>query len=621
MKRIISFVTMVAIDILIVNLALYLALLLRFDGAIPSTYINGAIKIVPLSTCIYIVSFYSFRLYKRLWQYASVGELLSIVLATVVGSMASISVAYFLMEPGLFPLPRSVAILWTILVIALIGISRFSLRIISEYRMPYLSSPRGQAVLIIGAGDAGAMVAREFHNRVSDNGAEPAGFIDDDPAKQGRRLYGLPVLGTREDIPRLVEALNIAEIVIAMPSVKGKELQKIVKICQITSARLRIVPGIYDLIEGKIKVDLIREVRIEDILGRESVQVDLEAIAGYLNGGVVLVTGAGGSIGSELCRQAACFRPKLIVLLGHGENSIYYIHQELVQTFPEARFVQSITDVKDKEAIDRVFYTYRPSVVFHAAAHTHVPLMELNPPEAIKNNIIGTKVVAEAADKYGSKAVILISTDKAVNPTSIMGASKHVAEMVVQEMASWSKTVFTAVRFGNVLGSSGSVVPLFQRQIAAGGPVTVTHPDMTRYFMTIPEAVQLVIQAGAMAKGGEIFVLDMGEPVRIVDLARNMITLSGYEPDKDIEICYTEVRPGEKLFEELLTAGEGMNTTAHERIFIARPEKFDSERLERLLIMIYQPEMWADMIGVENLLRLVLPDFRVCEKQKLTRVG
>ncbi len=502
MKRLTSYISMFVFDIIAVNVALILALLLRFDGAVPSAYIRYAVEIAPAATCIYILSFYSFRLYNRLWQYASVGELLSIVLAAVMGSMASISVAYFLMEPGLFPLPRSAVILWTILVIALVGLARFSHRIISEYRLPYLRSTHGQAVLIIGAGDAGAVVAREFHNHSSGNGAEPVGFIDDDPAKQGRRLYGLPVLGTKEDIPRLVKSLSIAEIVIAMPSVKGRALQEIVEICQSSGARLRIVPGIYDLLEGKIKVDPIREVRIEDILGREPVQVDLEAIAGYLHNQVVLVTGAGGSIGSELCRQVACFKPRLLVLLGHGENSIYDIHLELAQSFPEVGFVQSITDVKDKEAVDQIFHAYRPSVVFHAAAHKHVPLMEINPPEAIKNNIIGTKIVAEAADRYGSKAFILISTDKAVNSTSIMGASKHVAEMVVQEMAGWSKTVFTAVRFGNVLGSRGSVVPLFQRQIAAGGPVTVTHPDMTRYFMTIPEAVQLVIQAGTLAKGG-----------------------------------------------------------------------------------------------------------------------
>ncbi len=344
-------------------------------------------------------------------------------------------------------------------------------------------------------------------------------------------------------------------------------------------------------------------------------------MAGHLAGEVVLVTGAGGSIGSELCRQVASFGPSRLILLGHGENSIYEIHQELAATCPDLTLTQAVIDVKDETAVEQLFRTYKPAVVFHAAAHKHVPLMEMNPPEAIKNNVLGTRVVARAADRYESKAFILISTDKAVNPTSIMGASKRVAEMVVQEIDRRSKTRFAAVRFGNVLGSRGSVVPLFQRQIAAGGPVTVTHPEMTRYFMTIPEAVQLVIQAGALVRGGEIFVLDMGEPVKIVDLARSMIILSGYEPGKDIEIVFTGIRPGEKLYEEILTAGEGVNATSHERIFIARPEEFDAAGLERFLWLVSQPGWRADMTGVEELLRLVLPGFRVEKGQELVRVG
>jgi len=620
MNRITRTAVLLVIDVLAINLALFLALWLRFDGVIAPEHINNVLGLAPLATCIYIISFYYFRLYKRLWQYASIGELLSIVMATAVGSMAGVSLAYFRMVPGFFPLPRTVFILWTILIIALVGLSRLSCRLLREYRFPNIHNPHGRAVLIIGAGDAGAMVAREFRNHSNGNGAEPIGFIDDDPMKQGRQLYGLPVLGTRKDIHRLVEEFNIAEIVIAMPSVKGKVVQEIVDICHGTGAKLKIVPGIYDLLDGNVKVDPIREVRIEDILGREPVQVDLEAIAGYLTGEVVLVTGAGGSIGSELCRQVACFQPKFLILLGHGENSIYEIYQELSHTFPDIALIQAIVDVKDKAAIDQVFRTYRPAVVFHAAAHKHVPLMEINPPEAIKNNVLGTRLAAEAADRYGSRAFILISTDKAVNPTSIMGASKRVAEMVVQEIARRSKTRFAAVRFGNVLGSRGSVVPLFQRQIAAGGPVTVTHPEMTRYFMTIPEAAQLVIQAGALAKGGEIFVLDMGEPVKIVDLARSMIILSGFDPEEDIEICYTGIRPGEKLYEEILTVGEGVNATSHERIFIAKPEEFDMARLERFFWLANQPELWDDMTGVEELLRLVLSDFRIRKEQPLVQV-
>ncbi|NLW07823.1 MAG: polysaccharide biosynthesis protein, partial [Clostridia bacterium] len=483
----------------------------------------------------------------------------------------------------------------------------------------------GRAELIVGAGDAGAMVAREFRNYVSGNGnggeALPIGFVDDDPGKQGTRLYGLPVLGTREDIPRLVEEYNVAEIIIAMPSVKGRVVREIVEICQGTGAKLRTLPGIYDILEGKIKVDPIREVQVEDILGREPVEVDLESIAGYLSGKVVLVTGAGGSIGSELCRQVVSFEPQLLILLDQAENNVYEIHQELSALVDGDRLVQAVVDVKDETAIEQVFRGYRPAVVFHAAAHKHVPLMEYNPAEAIKNNVLGTRVVARAADKHGARAFIFVSTDKAVNPTSIMGASKRLAEMVVQEMAWQSKTRFAAVRFGNVLGSRGSVVPLFQRQIAAGGPVTVTHPEMTRYFMTIPEAAQLVIQAGALTRGGEIFVLDMGEPVKIVDLARSMIILSGFVPGEDIEITFTGIRPGEKLYEELLTASEGVNATSHERIFIARPEEFDAAKLEYVLQQVSQPGWYADMAGVEEILRLVLPGFRAEKGQAAVQAG
>lgn len=626
MRKVARTLALILVDAITVNLALFLALWLRFDGVISPGYIHDALRLAPWATCFYIAAFYFFRLYNRLWQYASIGELVAIVTATLAGSMASVSLAYFLMVGGTFPLPRSIFVLWTLLIITLVGFSRLSWRFFREYRFP-VTRNGGRAILIVGAGDAGAMVAREYRNRSGGNGngngggANPIGFVDDDPAKQGRSLLGLPVLGKRDDIPRLVEELNIGEIVIAMPSVRGTVIREIVEICHGTGAALRIVPGMYDLLDGTVKVDPIREVRIEDILGREPVRVDLAAMAGYLAGEVVLVTGAGGSIGSELCRQVASFGPSRLILLGHGENSIYEIHQELSRTCPDLTLTQAVVDVKDEAAIEQLFRTYKPAVVFHAAAHKHVPLMEMNPTEAIKNNVLGTRVVARAADHYGSQAFILISTDKAVNPTSIMGASKRVAEMVVQEIARRSKTRFAAVRFGNVLGSRGSVVPLFQRQIAAGGPVTVTHPEMTRYFMTIPEAVQLVIQAGALVRGGEIFVLDMGEPVKIVDLARSMIILSGYEPGRDIEIAFTGVRPGEKLYEETLTVGEGVNATSHERIFIARPEEFDAARLERFLWLVSQPGWRADVQGVTEALRLVLPGFRVEKGQELVQVG
>ncbi len=628
MNKYIRTVLLVIIDIIIVNLALYVALWLRFDGrAMADAYIANALELVPVATVIYIVSFYLFRLYNRLWQYASIGELLSIVMATAVGSMAAVSFAYFRMAGGTFPLPRTVFVLWSLLIVALIGFSRLSWRIFRDNRLPNLYSNGGRVVLIAGAGDAGVMVAREYHNYNIDNGSGNGhevrliGFVDDDPGKQGTRLLGLPVLGTREDIPRLVKEYDVAEIVIAMPSVKGRIVREIVGICRGTSAKLRILPGIYDILEGRIKVDLIRRVQVEDILGREPAEIDLDSIAGYLLGKVILVTGAGGSIGSELCRQVTAFEPEKLILLDHEENNVYEIHRELNSFIDDSRLVQAVVDVQDETAVDQIFRRYRPEVVFHAAAHKHVPLMEFNPAEAIKNNVLGTRILARAADKYGSGAFIFISTDKAVNPTSIMGASKRVAEMVVQEMAWQSKTRFAAVRFGNVLGSKGSVVPLFQRQIAAGGPVTVTHPEMTRYFMTIPEAVQLVIQAGALARGGEIFLLDMGEPVRILDLARNMIYLSGFVPGEDIEIIYSGIRPGEKLYEELLTISEGVNATVHERIFIARPEQFDAVKLEQVLQLVSQPGWHADMAGVEDILRQILPDFRTQKGKSLVQVG
>lgn len=600
-----------------VALALFCSLWLRFDGRIPASFLRSAWQVLPGAMGAYLVSFYFLGLYRRLWRYASIGDLLAITAGVTVGAALTASQTLFLISEKGFLLPRSVLVVWPVLVVAFVGGIRLLVRLSYEYRFPVTRRGKGKPVLIVGAGDAGAAVAREFlnHKRLPGNGEDmwPVGFVDDDPAKQGQQLFGLPVLGKRSDIPDIVKAYGVEEIIIAMPSVRGRVIREIVEICRGTGAKLRTLPGIYDLLEGRVRVDPIRPVQVEDILGREPVKVDLKSIAGYLSGQTVLVTGAGGSIGSELCRQIAQVSPELLVLLGHGENSIYQIHQELKRRFPNLPLAQLIADVKDEAAIEHVFRTYRPGVVFHAAAHKHVPLMELNPGEAIKNNVFGTYVVARAADRFGSHTFILISTDKAVNPTSIMGASKRAAEAVVHMLNEGSKTRFAAVRFGNVLGSRGSVVPLFQQQIAAGGPVTVTHPDMVRYFMTIPEAVQLVIQAGALAKGGEVFVLDMGEPVKILDLARNMIILSGYEPGVDIDIVFTGIRPGEKLFEELLTAGEGVTATAHERIFIARPEKVRADSLRRVIATISQPDWYPDMAEAEELLRQVVPGFRARE--------
>lgn len=595
--------------------ALLIALFLRFDGTVPVFYWTSAKALAAPYAAVYIASFYLFGLYSRLWRYASVGEALAIAKAVTAGTLANIGIAYLVMETGHFPLPRSVFLLLWVLVLLFTGASRFALRFSREYgRDGNLPAP-GRPTLIVGAGDAGAAVLRELKNHPE---AEmvPVGLVDDDPAKRGKSLLGVPVLGGREEIPRLVAAYGVEDIIIAIPSAPGRVVRQIVEICRRTPARLRILPSLYELVDGRVSVSRLREVRIEDLLGREPVRVDLAGVAGYLAGKVVLVTGSGGSIGSELCRQIAYFGPKELILLGRGENSVYAAHRELAMQYPNLCLRPVIASICDAAAVKQIMATYRPEVIFHAAAHKHVPLMEQNPGEALKNNVLGTWIVAEAARRAGVEVFVLVSTDKAVNPRSIMGASKRVAEMVVQELAKDSPTRFAVVRFGNVLGSRGSVVPLFQEQIARGGPVTVTHPEMTRYFMTIPEAAQLIIQAGALTQGGEIFVLDMGEPVRIVDLAEAMIRLSGLEPGRDIEIVFTGVRPGEKLHEELFTPSERKEATRHERIFVARMnEREHRSELHALLAALSRPDFFVgSREEAARLLRLVLPDFCVTEE-------
>jgi FlaA1/EpsC-like NDP-sugar epimerase len=429
-------------------------------------------------------------------------------------------------------------------------------------------------------------------------------------------VLGLPVLGAREQIPEVVARHKISLIVIAMPSVGAATIREIVDICRSTQAELKILPGMYQIINGQVSVNHLRPVQLEDLLRREPVRVDLKEIAGYLGGKTVLITGAGGSIGSELCRQVAAVYPQKLVLLGHGENSIHNIWLELREKFPGVALAIEIADIRDKPRVDNVFQKHRPDVVFHAAAHKHVPLMELHPAEAVKTNIFGTRNLAQAASRFGTKGFLLISTDKAVNPSSVMGATKRFAELIIAQENLSSETTFTAVRFGNVLGSSGSVVPLFKQQIARGGPVTVTHPEMKRYFMTIPEAVQLVIQAGAMARGGEVFVLDMGEPVKIVDMARDMVKLSGLEPDKDIQIKFTGIRQGEKLFEELLTAEEGSSATEHKRIFIARPSLVDVAALEGELVNLSRKGLLCTAEDIFSALGGIIPRFRSYRKME-----
>ena len=538
---------LVLIDAVLVSAALYIALYLRFDGMIPVKYMLAYRQLVPFFTIVLLLSFYLFGLYNRLWQYASVGELVSITASITTATIVNFLILFNSARDGSFLLPRSVPALHWMATILLIGFSRFSWRFLRGVLFKNRKPGEEKYVLIVGAGDAGATLVRELKQRRYRDNLIPVGFVDDNPTKQRMGMFGLPVLGRREDIPRLVQKYDVDEIIIAIPSASREVIGEIVDICQTTPASLKILPGIYELINGRVSVSQVREVRVEDILGREPVEVDLDSIAGYLTGKAVLVTGAGGSIGSELCRQAARFKPRELILLGHGENSIYEAYQELSLEFRGLEIIPLICDVKDRAAMNAVFQKYRPEVVFHAAAHKHVPLMEHCPAEAVKNNVLGTFNAARAAHDFSAESFILISTDKAVHPAGIMGATKRIAEMVVQQMARTSKTCFASVRFGNVLDSRGSVVPLFKKQIASGGPVTVTHPEMVRYFMTIPEAVQLVIQAGALARGGEIFILDMGEPVKIISLARRMIRLAGYRPGKDIPIVFYRDPAGGKV--------------------------------------------------------------------------
>ncbi len=603
-----------ALDALIVTVAVIFAYLLRFEFQIQPQY-RALLPYVIISHIILIlIAFNRFKMYRRVWQYASVGELVSLVKAATVSEVVfyvfhSTVQSYF---PKLI-VPRSIYLLsWAFIILGVGGL-RFAWRIFRDsYLTLNLRSDR-RRTLIIGAGQAGVLIAKEL-KQSPDSELYPVAFIDDGRTKWNLEVLGLPVLGGRAQIPEVVSEYRIQNIVIAIPSASRTEIANIIDICKTTKAKIKILPRVSDLISGNISVNMIREVSLEDLLGRDPVRVDLEGIADYLTGRVVLVTGAGGSIGAEICRQVCPFGPQKLLLLGHGENSLYDIELELARSFPGVLLETIIADIQDRQRIREVFDTYRPSVVFHAAAHKHVPLMERNPVEAVKNNIIGTKNMAECAHEYNALRFVLISTDKAVNPTSVMGATKRVSEMFVQGMARVSQTKFVAVRFGNVLGSRGSVIPLFQQQIQQGGPVTVTHLNMVRYFMTIPEAVQLVIQTGALARGGEIFILDMGQPVRIVDLARDLIRLSGLAPDEDIKIIYTGIRPGEKLYEEILTSEEGISATRHNRIFIGKPSDPEMDQLQFMIRKLEQVIARKDVTNqakeIRDLLRQIIPSFQ-----------
>lgn len=482
--------------------------------------------------------------------------------------------------------------------------------VVRLYHEEFFSEHRGivRRFLIVGAGNAGEALLREMMRR-RDAQYEVVGFVDDDPAKQGTEIHGIPVLGTVDDLSRICKRQSIDEIAIAIPSASHKQLRRVVQVCQGTKIRFSTVPSLMDIAAGKLQVSQMRNVDINDLLGREAVNLDMEQIRVFLKDKVILVTGAGGSIGSEMCRQVCTFEPRQLLLLEQAENPLFFIERELQKSFSKIPLESAVADITDKTRIEQIFSRYYPQVVIHAAAHKHVPLMEQNPGEAIKNNILGTRVIADAADAFGTECFVMISTDKAVNPTSVMGASKRVAEIYIQDLNKTSKTHFVTVRFGNVLGSNGSVVPIFKQQIAAGGPVTVTHPEMRRYFMTIPEASQLVLQAAAMGNGGEIFVLNMGEPVKIVDLAHELITLSGFRPGEDIEIEFTGLRPGEKLFEELSIEGEDMAATRHPKIAVWKNIPKDRETIRADIEKLLRVAHTQDRSQIVRVLKELVPNF------------
>lgn len=562
-------------DAAIVAVVPFVALLLRLDGDVGSPYFNVLMKVLPVAVIIKIGAFYFYGIYNRIWRYATVRDMFSIIGACTIANVVIALLAMYMQVN----LPRSIYVISYILDVGLICFSRLVVRMLLLMNQSRFGGEPDKSLLIIGAGDAGVMIARELVQR--GEGGKLLGFVDDDKSKIGRKLLGYGVLGSSDELDEIVRDNGVREIIIAMPSVKGSIIKKAAGKCRGLGCHVKVLPGLYELIDGKVSVQQLRNIELEDLLRRDSIQLDMEAISSYIENKVVMVTGAGGSIGSELCRQISRAKPAKLILLGRGENSIYEIHQELIEKFGADRYIPVIADIRDAERIDSVFSQYRPQLVFHAAAHKHVPLMEAQPVEAVRNNIFGTRNVARAADKYGVESFVMISTDKAVNPTSVMGASKRLAELVVQDMNRHSNTKFAIVRFGNVLGSRGSVVPLFKKQIAKGGPITITDPEMVRYFMTIPEAAQLVLQAGTFSKGGEVFLLDMGEPVKILDMARDLVELHGLIPDKDIKFVFTGLRPGEKLYEELLTAEEGTQKTCHERIFeapigdVATPEMME----------------------------------------------
>lgn len=614
--KFIRVVCLVIADAILINAAAFLALFVRFEFDFEqlrqSGYMDGLVTYSWLNTLGSLLIFYLMKLYDSLWEFASTAELVRVFIASVIS--AGVCVVGMMMLK--ISMPRSFVLLYAGALTALCSALRLLYRELRRARMRSHGGIGQKRTMLIGGGQAGSIVLREFQfSAHSENNV--VCIIDDDRSKHGSYMRGVKIVGGRDDILHMAEKYGVEEIVLAIPSASRRERLDILDICHLTGCSLRTLPGLYQLANGEVSIQSIKHVDIEDLLGRDTVKTDLNEVKAYVQDKVVLVTGGGGSIGSELCRQAAAMGPKQLIVFDIYENNAYDLQMELRHRHPELDLVVLIGSVRDETRVNNIFAKYHPDLVCHAAAHKHVPLMEDSPFEAIKNNVFGTYNVARAADRFGTQRFILISTDKAVNPTNVMGASKRICEMVVQTVNERSKTEFVAVRFGNVLGSAGSVIPLFRKQIKEGGPVTVTHKEVIRYFMTIPEAVQLIFQANAYANGGEIFVLDMGEPVKIDNLARNMIRLSGFEPDVDIKIEYTGLRPGEKLYEELLMSGEGLKKTKNDLIYIGSEVDFDKAEFEENLMELKAINETSER-ALRDKIAQIVPTYHIPEHQKVT---
>ncbi len=598
--------------------AFALAYGLRFDFEIPSPHKTTLFALLPALLAIKLTIFWFLGLFGGWWRYVSMADLIALFNANIIASLGFVLYAVFVYR--LVNIPRSVLALDFIFCFLLMGGIRFMTRAFRENYFPMSFSKKREKtrVLVVGAGDAGQMIVREIRQNPKLN-LEVVGFVDDDLNKQGSRFQGVSVVGAHDAIPVICQEHAVDEIIIAIPSATGPEIRQIVDRCLEAEVRFKTLPGVGDLINGRVSIQNVREVQLEDLLGREPARLDLDRIRGYLKGKRVLVTGAGGSIGSEICRQVARFEPEKIILYENGETPLFQIEQELLHLAPGVRLAPIIGDIRYRARVEAIFDEFMPEVVFHAAAYKHVPMMEHNPAEAVNNNVRGTKILADAAVAFGVQRFVMISTDKAVNPTNIMGASKRAAELYVQSLARHSRTNFVTVRFGNVLGSNGSVVPIFQEQIKKGGPVTVTHPEVTRFFMTIPEATQLVLQASSMGRGGEIFLLNMGEPVKIVKLAEELIRLSGLRPYEDVDIVFTGLRPGEKMYEDLLLAGEGIVPTEHEMIMVAKATSIDSATLSLQLEELFAAARAMDLMFVRSLLQKIVPEFKPLPEKNSTR--